>query len=109
VLERLRCPFSCRHLMPLLSLLAMPLGRDFRALLGTSHANGMRALARETCPGLAGPGLNDLFQVAIGNTDVDVITARRELNSHGCTRAWPGELSKRKACIFIPDRQRIEA
>ena len=84
-------------------------GRDFRALLGTSHATGMRALARETCPGLAGPGLHDLFQVAIGNTDVDVIAARQELNSHGCTWAWPGELSKRKTCIFIPDRQRIEA
>ena len=60
-------------------------GRDFRALLGTSHANGMRALARETSPGLVGPGLKDLFQVAIGNTDIDVIAARRELNSHGCT------------------------
>ena len=84
-------------------------GRDFRALLGTSHASGMRALARETSPGLAGPGLHDLFQVAIGNTDVDAVAARRELNSHGCTWAWPGELSKRKTCIFIPDRQRIEA
>jgi hypothetical protein len=40
-------------------------GRDFRALLGTSHANGMQTLAREMSPGLAGSGLNDLFQVAI--------------------------------------------